>query len=55
MADVMELCVFDFWALLRDAIIYNNAQTENGRKWLKNAHRLEQKTPDTVALHKKYG
>ena len=53
--EVEELGIFDFWALLRDAVIYNRAQTEEGRKWLGNAHRLGVTEPDTKALHAKYG
>ena len=55
MAEITELDVFNFWALMHDAVIYNHAQTEEGRKWLKNAHRLEQTEPDDDALHRKYG
>ena len=47
--------VFSFWGVLRDAIIYNAARTEEGREWLKNARRIEQTEPDTAALHARYG
>ncbi len=53
--DVFELDVFSYWSLLHDAVVYGNAQTEEGRKWLKNAWRLTQTEPDRQKLHEKYG
>lgn len=50
-----ELDVFEYWTLLHDAVIYNRAQTQEGRKWLKNAWRIAQKEPDSQKLHKEYG
>lgn len=47
--------LFTYWALLHDAIVYNSAQTAEGRKWLHNAWRLTQVTPDYEKLHEKYG
>nr|DAP97368.1 MAG TPA: hypothetical protein [Caudoviricetes sp.] len=32
-----------------------NAQTEEGRKWLHDAWRIQQTTPDAEKLHQKYG
>lgn len=32
---VYDLDIITFWALLRDGVIYNRAQTETGRKWLR--------------------
>lgn len=52
---VQNLMILDFWALLHDAVVYNRAQTPDGRKWLKNAWRLTQTEPETAKLHKKYG
>lgn len=53
--DTIEFDVFTFWALLRDAIIFNRSQTKEGRKWLKNAWRLRQTEPETKKLHQKAG
>lgn len=53
--DTDELDVFTFWALLRDAIIFNRSQTKDGRKWLKNAWRISQTEPQTEKLHRKIG
>lgn len=50
---VYELDVFTFWGLLRDTVIYNRSRTDKGRKWLQNAYRLTQTTPDTEKLHRK--
>ena len=55
MYDVYQLDVFTYWALLHDAIVYGNAQTEAGREWLHNAWRLTQTTPDVVKLKEKFG
>lgn len=52
---VQEMDIFTYWVLLRDGIIYNNAQTKKGREWLKNAWRLTQTEPDTEKLHQKFG
>lgn len=48
--DAFALDIFRYWALLRDAIIYNRAQSEAGRKWLRDAHRLTQTEPDMEGL-----
>lgn len=55
MLDVYELDIFTYWALLHDAVVYGNAQTEEGRKWLHNAWRINQTEPEEEKLHKKYG
>lgn len=53
--DVYQLDIFTYWALLHDAIVTTNAQTEEGRKWLHDAWRIQQTTPDAEKLHQKYG
>lgn len=53
--EVYQLDIFTYWALLHDAVVYGNAQTEEGRKWLHNAWRLTQTVPDREKLHQKYG
>lgn len=55
MPDIYDLDVITFWALLRDSVIYNRAQTESGRKWLHNAWRITQTEPETEKLKAKYG
>ena len=45
---------FAFMELLKDAIIYNNMQTKEGREWLNDAWYLEQTKPDRNALRKKF-
>lgn len=55
MLAVMRLDIFSFWALLRDAVIYNRAGSPAGREWLQNAHRLIQTEPDLPALRQKFG
>lgn len=53
--DTDEMDVFIFWALLRDAVIFNRAQTKEGREWLHNAWRLTRTAPEDDKLRKKYG
>ena len=52
---VYDLDIITFWALLRDGVIYNRAQTETGRKWLRNAWRITRTEPETEKLKAKYG
>lgn len=53
--DTDEMDVFTFWALLRDAVIFNRSHTKEGRKWLKNAWRIRQTEPEATKLHQKAG
>ena len=43
---VSDIPIVDYWLLLRDAFISAASQTEKGRKYLKNAYRLEQTDAD---------
>ena len=52
-AEVYELDMFTFWALVHDAVVYNHSNSEAGREWLKNAWRLTQTEPDEAAVHRK--
>lgn len=52
--EVMELDIYDFRILLRDAVIRMKMQTEDGRKWLKDAYRITQTAPDMDKLRKKF-
>jgi len=42
--------VFEYWLLLRDAVIYNYMQTEQGREYLDNCFRMEQTEPNRQAI-----
>lgn len=53
--EVLELEVFEFYYLLRDSVVYNYSQTEEGRKYLNNAWRLEQTEGDIEALRNTFG
>jgi len=53
--EVYQLDIVTYWALLHDAVVYGNAQTEEGRKWLHNAWRMTRTEPDRQKLHQKYG
>lgn len=52
---VQELDYLDYLLFRRDAFIYRMSRTEEGEKYLNNAWRLEQTTPDRDSLRKKFG
>lgn len=52
--DVDNLDIVVYRKFLRDAVIYNNMQTKEGRDWLDNAWILEQDKPDRKALRNRY-
>ena len=54
-SDLEEMCVFEYWLLLRDAVIYGHMQTEEGREYLNNCWRMTQTSPDRAAIRKKMG
>ncbi|WP_254306607.1 hypothetical protein [Clostridium sp. 001] len=45
--------MFEYWLLLRDAVIYNYKQTKEGREYLENCWRIEQTEPDRKSLREK--
>lgn len=49
----MEIDVYLFF--LREAMIFENSQTEEGRKYLRNCWRIEQTEPDRQRLRERYG
>lgn len=53
--EVLELDYFDFLALLRDAMIFNNMQTPEGQEYLENCWRMEQTEPDRKKLRARFG
>ncbi len=52
---VEELDYLDYLCYRRDAFIYQMSQSEEGRKYLDDAWRLEQTKPDKDSLRKKFG
>lgn len=48
-----ELTIFEYWLLLRDAVIYNYMQTDEGKEYLENCWRMEQTEPDRRTLREK--
>ena len=48
-----DLDIFEYWLLLRDAVVYNFMQTEEGREYLENCYRMGQTEPDRKALREK--
>ena len=55
MLEVEELKYVEYLFFLREAVIYNCSQTEEGREYLRNANRLETTSPDRKKLREKYG
>ncbi len=53
--EVYELNIFEHWFLLHDAVVYENSQTEEGRKHLDKCWRLTQTTADKDKLRAKFG
>ena len=53
--EVQDMDYIDYLTLRKDAFIYRCKQTEEGRKYLKNAYRLKLTQPDTDTLRKKFG
>lgn len=49
------MCVFEYWLLLRDAVVYNYMQTEEGREYLDKCWIMEQIRPDRKRLRDKLG
>lgn len=53
--EVFELDVFEFFYLLRDAVIYSLSLTKEGQKYLDKCWRLQQTDADVEGLRKKFG
>lgn len=62
---VMDYCHIDIYAVqemeidiylffLREAMIFENSQSEEGRKYLKDCWRMEQTKPDRKKLREKF-
>ena len=49
----MEIDVYLYY--MRQAMIFENSQTEEGRKYLKDCWRMEQTSPDRGKLREKFG
>ena len=53
--DLEDLEVLEYWLLLRDAVVYNYMQSEEGREYLENCYRMEQTEPERGKLREKFG
>jgi len=51
----VELDIYEYWTLLRDAVIYKYMQTESGQEYLNRCWMLEQTKPDRRKLKEKFG
>ena len=52
--EVDNLNFVEYLFFIREAVIYNCMQTEEGREYLRNAKRLEITTPDRKELRKNF-
>lgn len=52
--DIDDLVVFEYWLLLRDAVIFNNMQTEEGKEYLDNCWIMEQTQPDRKKIRETF-
>lgn len=50
----LNLDIITYYKTLRDAVIYNNMQTKEGRKRLDDAWILEQTKPDRKSLREQF-
>ena len=48
------MCIFEYWLFLRDAVIYNYMQTEDGNKYLDNCYRMSETQPDRKKLREQF-
>ena len=53
--EVQELEIDIYLFFLREAMIFENSQTEEGRKYLKDCFRMEQTKPDREGLRERFG
>lgn len=53
--EIEEMNIVDFWLALRNAVIYNRCQSEDGRKYLEKCWCSEQKTADRDGLIRRFG
>ena len=49
--EIEELNICDFWLFVRNAIIYVNNQTKEGREYLEKCWILSQDKPDRAGIH----
>lgn len=54
-AQIGALNIIEYWALLRDAVIYKCMQTKEGQEYLDRCWVLEQTKPDRAKLREKFG
>lgn len=53
--EIEDLPIDVYMLLLRDAFIYKQEQSEEGRKYLANCWRIEQTEPDRKKLRERFG
>lgn len=54
-SDCMELDIYTFAVLLRDAFVYNLKQSQEGRDYLEECYLFKQTKPDRKKLRERFG
>lgn len=52
-AEIQEMPIDTYLFFMREAMIYENSQTEAGREYLHDCWRMEQTKPDRKAIREK--
>lgn len=52
--EIQEMEIDTYLFFLREAMIYENSQTKEGREYLKNCWRLEQTEPDREEIRRNF-
>lgn len=55
MFEVQEMHAINYYFYLRESFIFTKMKTEEGREYLRNAHRLTVTAPDRKNLKKTFG
>lgn len=53
-AEIQELQIDTYLFLMREAMIYENSKTEEGREYLRDCWRMEQTKPDRKAIREHF-
>lgn len=53
--NVGNICFYDYLLLLRDAVIYGNIGSQEGREYLEKCYNLANTEPDREKLREKFG
>ena len=52
--ELEDLNIIEYWVYLRDAVIFQYEQSEQGQEYLHNCKRIQQTAPDIDELRKNF-